>query len=39
MKLVRINLSDKEAKLLEIPRDWEKSLVGGEGIATSELKS
>jgi len=37
MKLARINLSDKKAKLLKIPTDWEKSLIGGKGVATKLL--
>ncbi len=37
MKLVRVDLTRREVKTLEIPKEWEKNYIGGKGIATKLL--
>lgn len=37
MNLVKVDLTKKEIKTLEISKDWEKSYLGGKGIATKLL--
>lgn len=37
MKLVRVDLGKREIKTAEIPEEWERSYLGGKGIATKLL--
>lgn len=37
MKIISLDLSSGEYKCEEIPKDWERSLIGGKGVATKLL--
>lgn len=37
MRLIQVDLSQNEVKISEIPKEWEKTLIGGKGVATKLL--